>query len=184
MLEQPFIRATGHDRNGSLAALCSTVVTSLMVYFFLSASIMPALAESPTVSKQAPDFALASSTGSNLRLSEFRGDVVVLNFWSTRCGRCRSQLEWLAEIDEAQLSILSVNIDGDSQAAVREIEDQGYGFPVLFDTDKKVSRLYDPSRLPMTVMIDPHGTVRFIHEGHRRGDEKLYAKTLSKLLAE
>jgi peroxiredoxin len=164
--------------------LRSAVVAILTASFFLTGALVPALADSPVVSKQAPDFALASSAGQNLRLSEFRGDVVVMNFWSIGCGRCRAQLDWLAAVDEAHLSILSVNVDRDSHAAMRAIEREDYEFPVLFDSDKTVSRLYEPSRLPMTVMIDPHGTVRYIHEGYRRGDETLYAQELSKLLAE
>jgi len=194
LLEQPYIQAavdqTNVDqanvdnRNGLLAPLRSVVIAILAAAFFLTGALVPVCAESPAVSKQAPDFALASSAGHNLRLSEFRGDVVVMNFWSIGCGRCRAQLDWLATIDEAHLRILSINVDGDSHAAIRAIEREGYGFPVLFDNDKTVSRVYDPSRLPMTVMIDPHGTVRYIHEGYRRGDETLYVRELSKLLAE
>jgi peroxiredoxin len=184
LFEKPCIQAAAFDRNGLMVAFRLAVVAILIVSIVLAGVFAPAYAESPTVSRQAPDFALASSAGQNLRLSEFRGDVVVMNFWSVGCGRCRAQLDWLAAIDEAHFSVLSINVDGDSRAAARAIEREGYGFPVLFDTDKTVSRLYDPSRLPMTVMIDPHGTVRFIHEGYRRGDEKHYARELSELLAE
>ncbi len=82
------------------------------------------------------------------------------------------------------MSILSINVDSDSSAARRAIAAEDFGFPVLFDTDKIVSRLYDPSQLPMTFIVDPHGTVRYIHKGYSRGDEELYAREVAKLLAE
>ena len=134
----------------------------------------------------APDFALASSTGHNLRLSEYRGQVVVLNFWSLSCGPCFDQLDWIDDLevtDNANLSVLSVNVDGHRHES-HVVEDYDYRFPVLFDHDKDVIRRYDPQRLPMIVLVDPHGTIRFIHEGHRAGDETLFQRELSALLAE
>ncbi len=148
----------------------------------------PLSARPPVVATPAPDFALASSVGQNLRLSEFRGDVVIVNFWSIRCGRCREQLAQLDAIERANrpsgLRVLSVNVDGDGAAAKREAARRELGFPVLFDTDKRVSRLYDPRTLPMTFVIDPHGIVRHIHDGYSRGDEALYAREVADLLAE
>lgn len=148
----------------------------------------PLSARPPVIDAPAPDFALASSVGQNLRLSEFRGDVVIVNFWSIRCGRCREQLVQLDAIDRANrpsgLRILSVNVDGDGVAAGREAARRKLGLPVLFDTEKRVSRLYDPRKLPMTYVIDPHGIVRHIHDGYTRGDEELVAREVAELLAE
>ncbi len=161
------------------AAICIVATTLL---------IGSAWAKTPTVSESAPDFALKSSAGRNLRLSEFRGDVVIVNFWSTRCARCLDQLDRLDAINAAagpnRMSILSINVDSDSGKAQRAIAGRDLGFPVLFDTDKTVSRLYDPAKLPMTILIDPHGVVRYIHEGFHRGDEALYAQELAELSAE
>lgn len=155
---------------------------ALLVFSFICLPGMAA-ASTPSVSEPAPDFVLKSSAGHNLRLSEFRGAVVIVNFWSDNCRPCREQLEWLGAINkESRVSILSINIDGDSRAAERAIADQGLEFPVLFDADKAVTRLYDPSKLPMVVMIDPHGSIRYIHNGHKHGDEALYTQQLAELL--
>lgn len=158
------------------------------IIILIGAWASPLAARPPAVEMPAPDFALASSVGQNLRLSEFRGDVVILNFWSIRCGRCREQLAQLDAIDRANrpsgLRVLGVNVDGDGTAAAREAARRELGFPVLFDTDKRVSRLYDPRKLPMTFVIDPHGIVRHIHDGYSRGDEALYAREVADLLAE
>ncbi len=178
------------DRSGIVHQLHSIAATSISIVLLslMSGWSGTATAKTPLVSEPAPDFVLKSSTGQNLRLSEFRGDVVIVNFWSTRCGRCRKQLDELAAINKVnspdRISILSVNVDGDSSQVIRTVADQGFPFPVLFDTDKIVSRLYDPRRLPMAVVVDPHGNIRYIHEDFKRGDEALYAKELAELLAE
>ena len=149
-------------------------------------SMHPAQADDAqtTQALPAPDFALGSSTGHNLRLSEYRGKVVVLNFWSLSCGPCFEQLAWLDALEpDNGLDLLSVNVDA-SRHRPHVLEDHAYGFPVLFDHDKTVIRLYDPRRLPMLVLVDPHGTIRFIHEGHRAGDEALIERELAALLTE
>jgi len=196
LLNLPFIRAATEDRccivqqmrSGSVAVIIFSLFLLGLVLNLAGTAWADSPSASPIVSKQAPDFALESSIGRNLRLSEFRGDVVIVNFWSSGCGRCREQLDQLARINEANrlnhMSILSVNVDGDSSRAMRIIAAQDLEFSVLFDTDKIVSRLYDPRRLPMTVMVDPHGTVRYIQEGYHRGDELLYEQKLAELLAE
>jgi len=196
LLNLPFIRATAEDRccivqkmhSGSVAVTTHTLIMLGLALSWAGTAWADSPSASPVVSKPAPDFVLESSTGRNLRLSEFRGDVVIVNFWSSGCGRCREQLDQLATINEAnrpnRMSILSINVDGDSSRAMRIIADQNIEFPVLFDTDKIVSRLYDPRRLPMTVMVDPHGTIRYIEEGYRRGNEVLYVQKLAELLAE
>ncbi len=145
-------------------------------------------AKRPAVSESAPDFALKSTDGRNLRLSEFRGGVVIVHFWSSNCSRCRDQLKQLDSIGAAtgsdHLKILSVNVDSDSDAARRVVTDHSVRVPVLLDTEKTVSRLYDPSKLPTAILIDPHGTVRYIHKGYRRGDELEYVHEINELLAE
>jgi len=159
-----------------------TVAIVLLSFFGVTAA---AWAATPLVAEPAPDFVLKSADGHNLRLSELRGEIVIVNFWSSKCRPCREQLEWLGTIDaQNQVSILSVNIDRNSDAAVRAIEDQGIEYPVLFDTDKTVIRLYDPDKLPMAVMIDQQGFIRYIHSGYKNSDGTLYAQQLAKLLSE
>ena len=142
----------------------------------------------PTIAEAAPDFALKSVTGENLRLSEYRGEVVLLNFWSTRCGRCRDQLSELGtlytEHREHGFQLLSVNIDKDRDSARQAVENLRLAFPVMLDEQKSVSRLYDFGSMPFTVLIDPAGTVRYVHAGYKRGDELMYGDEMNILLAE
>ncbi len=146
------------------------------------------LAASDLTGKAAPDFALKSSTGENLRLSEFRGDVVMINFWATWCGPCRQEMPLLDELyqryERVGFSLLGVNIDDDSRKAMTMISDLGVNFPVLFDSAKEVSKLYQVNAMPVTVIVDRDGTVRYVHQGYKPGYEDKYLDEIRSLLRE
>lgn len=147
-------------------------------------------ASSGLAGQPAPDFALKNKSGtnygSNQRLSEYRGQVVLLSFWADWCKRCVDQLETLRELQkrygEANLRVLAVNIDPDGQPA-REAA-QRLGITVLHDADQAVVRQYDPSTLPFAVLVDPHGIVRHVHAGYRAEDATTYADELAALILE
>ena len=136
----------------------------------------------------APDFALKSSTGENMRFSEYRGDVVMINFWATWCGPCRQEMPLLDELyaryQRVGFNLLGVNIDDDSRRAMDMIEDLGVNFPVLFDARKEVSKLYDVEAMPVTVIVDREGTVRYVHHGYKPGYEEMYLDQIRSLLRE
>jgi peroxiredoxin len=146
------------------------------------------LASSGLEGQPAPDFALKSSTGENLRLSEFRGDVVMINFWATWCGPCRQEMPLLDELysryQRVGFNLLGVNIDDDSRRAMRMIEELGVNFPVLFDARKEVSELYEVDAMPVTVIVDREGTVRYVHHGYKPGYEDKYLNQIRSLLRE
>ncbi len=136
----------------------------------------------------APDFTLRTLGGPNLRLHEQRGQVVLVNFWATWCGPCRQEIPHLNKLyDKYRASgfvLLGVNIDEDARLATELAARLGVKFPVLLDTDKKVSRLYDMSAMPATVVIDRDGRVRYIHRGYRDGYEQTYDEQIRGLLKE
>jgi peroxiredoxin len=146
------------------------------------------LASSGMEGQKAPDFALKSSTGENLRLSEYRGDVVMINFWATWCGPCRQEMPLLDELynryQRVGFNLLGVNIDDDSRRAMQMAEELGIDFPVLFDASKEVSRLYEVEAMPVTVLVDREGTVRYVHHGYKPGYEDKYLDQIRSLLRE
>jgi len=156
-----------------------------LVFSMLAAS---SLASSGLTGRPAPDFALKSSSGQNLRLSEYRGDVVMINFWATWCGPCRQEMPLLDQLysryQRVGFSLLGVNIDDDSRRAMDMINELGVSFPVLFDASKEVSRLYEVDAMPVTVIVDREGNVRHIHQGYKPGYEQQYLDEIRSLLRE
>jgi peroxiredoxin len=159
----------------------------LLAVAALAMSNMPAGA-AVTPSAGAPDFTLPSLDGPNLRLQEQRGRVVMINFWATWCGPCRVEMPHLSKLYEkyrgSGFTVLAVNIDEDPHKAASLAKQLGMRFPVLLDTEKKVSRLYDLSTMPSTVLVDRDGRVRFVHRGYRDGYEDTYDKQIRELLRE
>ena len=134
----------------------------------------------------APDFTLHVVNGPNLRLKEQRGRVVMVNFWATWCGPCRQEMPQLNRLYEKYKAsgfvLLGVNVDDDQRKAAEVAGKLGITFPVLLDTDKVVSKLYDLSTMPSTVIIDRDGKVRFVHRGYLTGYEDNYEKQIRELL--
>jgi peroxiredoxin len=142
----------------------------------------------PPEGQPAPDFTLSSDTGENLRLSEFRGQVIMLNFWATWCGPCRQEMPMLDKLYQQYsrngFVLLGVNIDDNVANAVDMAKKIGISFPVLFDTDKRVSRRYDVDAMPSTLFIDRDGRLRHVHRGYKPGYEKRYQAQIRELLKE
>ena len=161
---------------------------NFLVGFAFSVFAATSLASSGLTGQPAPDFALKSSTGENLRLSEHRGDVVMVNFWATWCGPCRQEMPLLDELysryERVGFRLLGVNIDDNSSKAMNMVQELGVSFPVLFDSSKSVSKLYEVDAMPVTVLIDREGTVRYVHHGYKPGYEDKYLDQIRSLLRE
>ncbi len=142
----------------------------------------------PEPSKPAPDFTLRTMEGQNLRLQEQRGRVVLVNFWATWCGPCREEMPQLNQLYEKYRAsgfvLLGINIDDDAGKAAGVASRLNLKFPVLLDTDKQVSRLYDLGTMPSTVLIDRDGRVRYLHRGYRAGYADTYEQQIRQLLKE
>lgn len=138
--------------------------------------------------REAPDFALRAVGASNVRLSEHRGEVVVIAFWGSRCATCPAQLAALDRIAttyrSAGLRVLAVSVDDDQARALEFARARKAGFPMLLDPGKTVSRSYRIEILPTAVIIDRSGTVRHVFRDFGSGHEALYARELRALLNE
>lgn len=137
-------------------------------------------------SSSAPDFTLHTMNGPNMRLHEQRGKVVMINFWATWCGPCRQEMPHLDRLYDKYKSsgfvLMGINVDDDTRNAAAVAAKLGIRFPVLLDTDKQVSRLYDLSTMPSTVLVDRDGKVRYVHRGYLSGYEDTYDKQVRELL--
>lgn len=168
-----------HDRCGTMRSLAVLLLGIVAAASFAASSME---------GQPAPDFALKSATGENMRLSEYRGDIVMINFWATWCGPCRQEMPLLDELygryQRVGFRLLGVNIDDDANRAMQMVKELGVGFPVLFDSRKEVSKLYDVEAMPVTLLLDREGTVRHVHHGYKPGYEQIYLDQIRALLRE
>ena len=137
---------------------------------------------------RAPDFVLKSLDDENLRLSEYRGEVVMLSFWASWCSDCRAQLAEMNRMHSAYgqtgLQSLTISMDKDRRNTSETMASLRVNYPVLYDANLEVSRLYDVESLPIAVLIDREGIVREVIYGHGRDIEAQYLERLQALLTE
>jgi peroxiredoxin len=149
---------------------------------------LPALAV-PGASGPAPDFTLAARGGKQVALADFKGRVVMLNFWATWCGPCRQEMPLLESIhrkySKMGFTMIGVNVEPDSKAAEAWLQKQApITFPIVYDTDSKVSKLYKVAGMPSSVIVDRKGKVRVLHKGYKPGDENQYLDHIRALVRE
>jgi peroxiredoxin len=120
------------------------------------------------VGQRAPEFVLPAENGANVRLSEHRGDVVLLLFWGSGCSTCASALDRLDALNltyrTAGLVTLGVSVDDRMDKAAEFARHHPVGFPLLLDAKKMTGRSYEIDRLPTAVLIDRSGTVRHVYK--------------------
>ena len=154
----------------------------------MAVSISVAAPPSPMIGKTAPDFALKGLDGKNMRLSEYRGQVVLVNFWARWAGPSRDEMPLLEQINNtysrAGLVVLGVSIDEDLTHAREFAGSMRVSYPMLFDVIDKTGTPYRIEKLPTTYLIDRGGVIRFANVGFKRGDEKVYLEQIRELLRE
>ena len=121
----------------------------------------PAVAET---GRAAPDFLLRTLDGGELRLSDLRGRVVLLNFWASWCQPCRSEMPEFVRLYTTQrdrgLEVVAVDLQ-EAPAPVQGFVDEfSMNFRVVFDRTGEVARTYRVNQLPVTLIIDRDGVIR------------------------
>jgi peroxiredoxin len=147
----------------------------------------------PLPGHRAPDFKATRIGGETVRLSDLRGRVVLLNIWATWCKPCEEEAPSLERLYRtikqgplgADFEILAVSIDARSRDAVLPFQRKfGLTFPILFDPDGRVSRIYQTTGVPETFVIDREGSIREKVIGPREWDSPEMVQWFSGVIRE
>ena len=143
-----------------------------VLYDHLSADYAPVQMVTEAAVEQAPDFTVTDQDGNEVKLSDFFGKPIVLNFWASWCGPCQYEMPDFEEAYKTygeEVEFLMVNLtDGYSEtvsSAKAFMEDTGYTFPVYFDTLSEGFKAYQVYSIPCTYFLNSNGSIVTKHPG-------------------
>jgi peroxiredoxin len=172
----------------SLVLLVALAVLAACSSSKCSSDAVHASAKAQADRKPAPDFTLTDSSGAKVRLADYRGKVVLLNFWATWCGPCQIEIPWFQEFEQQNKSkgfeVLGVSMDEDGWSVIKPyIAEHKLNYRILLGDDS-VSQLYGGlDALPTTFIIDRDGKFAFSPHVGLVG-KNVYSSELQSLLDE
>lgn len=120
----------------------------------------------------APDFTVFDVQGNEVKLSDFVGKPIVLNFWASWCPPCKGEMPHFNEVyasEKEDIVFLMIDlVDGQRETQAKGqkyVDDQGYGFPIYFDSQQQAAAAYGISSIPTTVFIDSDGNIVKAYQG-------------------
>ena len=130
---------------------------------------MPADLREANSRKAAEDFTLPDSKGPSIKLSDYKGKVVLLDFWGTFCDVCKVEIPWFIEFQnkykESGLAVIGVSLDKDWKAVTPYIEDKKINYTVVIGDWGLANRFGIVNALPGTLLIDRDGKIADLHVG-------------------
>ncbi len=145
----------------NISARATTVVLTML----LSCSAMAV-----EVGQSAPEFDLAGRLA-GIKLSDYKGKTVYLDFWASWCGPCKQSFPWMNEMHSRYnakgLRVVGVNVDQKTEEAKTFLKDNPASFDVAFDQSGKTPKAYAIKGMPTSVLIGPDGKVLSIHSGFK-----------------
>lgn len=136
---------------------------------------------------EAPDFALKDAEGKVVHLSDYKGKVVLLDFWATWCGPCRIEIPWFTELQRQNkdkgFDVLGVSMDDDGWEAVKPfLSEVGVNYRVVIGDDRTAQEYGGVDALPTAFLIDREGKIAAVHVG--LANKKDFQDGVAKLLEE
>jgi peroxiredoxin len=142
----------------------------VIAYNWSTRSGTPVTVEAEKNRKAAPDFALKDIKGADVTLSDYKGKVVLLNFWATWCGPCKIEIPWFSEFQEKyrvrDFAVIGVSMDEDGWDAVKPyVEGKKMNYRVVIGNDALSQLFGGVESLPTTLLIDRDGKIAARHTG-------------------
>ena len=136
--------------------------------------------------KAAPDFTLTDANGSAFKLSQFKGDVVLVDFWATWCHGCKTEIPWYVEFQgkykNQGLSVIGISMDDDGWKSVRPfLREHNVNYLIGIGTEA-LGKQYDVVSMPVTLLIDRQGRIAESHSG--MVDKAAFEQDIQELLRE
>jgi peroxiredoxin len=142
------------------------------------------------VGQSAPAFTLKNTSGQARSLADYRGHVVLVNFWASWCAPCQTELLELSRLAAQRhgkgAKVVAINVDEDPAAGrrvLKRLKLERSKIEFLWDRRSRVVKAYDPPTMPSSFIIDRHGKIRFIHAGFQPGDPAAWRREIDRLSA-
>lgn len=158
--------------------------------FLIILILFPSVIFSQIISREAPGFSGYSASGEQINLSDYKGKILILDFWASWCGPCKQEFPFLIDLynkySDKNFSVLAVNLDENSSSMEKFIANQGKDVPfkIISDTKGKFAELYKVEAMPSSFVIDKNGIVRYAHIGFTSSDKDKFTGEIEKLLNE
>ncbi len=162
-------------------------VRFVLLFFLLSMAVSAAPKERVQTTK---DFEAVTLKGKKIKLSDFRGKVVLLDFWASWCAPCRKEFPFLIDLynrhKKQDFVVLGVNVDersADMKKFLNRLTAR-VPFPVIPDRKGVIPKLFKIEAMPTTFLIDRQGKIRYVHKGFKKEDKSTCETEVQALLTE
>lgn len=163
-------------------------VGKIAVLILIASACISSVAYAELMKGEAPNFTLKSLKGENIKLSEHRGEVIMLSFWATWCDKCKDGMPALNDIylkyRDKGFTLLSINTDKEMNKVTKWLRGMQIAFPILIDDMHDVSKKYEVEDMPSTYILDRDGHLRYVHNGFPDGYQDEFQKQVRELMEE
>ena len=157
----------------SIAVLVVFILAGVSIFLFACSRAEDVRSEAVEQTQATPDFSLLDINGTTVKLSDFKGKVVVLNFWATWCGPCKKEIPDFIELQNLYgkdgLQFIGVAIDQEGLSVIKPFSEKlKINYPTLVGNDEVFAKFGGRDAIPVTILIDKKGMIKTTYIGMRK----------------